>query len=282
MPLQSDVIAAVCSSIMISTVDCSSFFYQWRVKTEHCHRLAVISHQGQEMFNVAVMSYHNSPSYVQQMIDQVLQPHQAYSKAYMDDIVIYSKSLLEHVDHLKAIFQTLYELNIALKPTKLFIGYPSVQLLGQKVDMFSLSTVTEKLQAISEPEFPKLLKQLEIYLGMTGYLRQYITFYTQVSAPLQSRKTLLLKGVSPSGRARKVESVRTNILTPTLAELESFHQLQSLFACPTMLTHYDHTRPMFIDLDASQLGIGAMVYHVKDDSMVKLQKSQIQPILFLS
>ncbi len=157
------------------------------------------------------------------MIDQVLQPHQAYSKAYMDDIVIYSKSLLEHVDHLKAIFQTLYELNIALKPTKLFIGYSSVQLLGQKVDMFSLSTAKEKLQAISELEFPKLLKQLEIYLGMTSYLRQYIPFYAQVSAPLQSRKTLLLKGVSPSGRARKVESARTNILTPTPSELESFH-----------------------------------------------------------
>lgn len=49
-----------------------------------------------------------------------------------------------------------------------------------------------------------------------------------------------------------------------------------------MLTHYDHTRPMFVDLDASQLGIGAMVYHVKDDSTAKPQKSQIQPILFLS
>ena len=49
-----------------------------------------------------------------------------------------------------------------------------------------------------------------------------------------------------------------------------------------MLTHYNHIRSMFIDLDASQLGIGAIVYHVKNDSMAKLQRSQIQPILFLS
>ena len=282
MPLQSDIIAAVRGSTFISTVDCASFFYQWRVKTEHRHRLAVISHRGQEIFNVAVMGFWNSPSYVQRMIDQILRLYHKYSKAYVDDVIVYSKIMAEHVNHLNAIFHGLSELSITLKPTKSFIGYPSVHLLSQKVDAFGLSTSMDKLQAIADLEFPKSLRLLEIYLGMTGYLRQYIPFYAQVSAPLQQCKTLLLKGVSPSGQARKMESARTNILTPTPAELGSFHDLQSLFARPTMLTHYDHTRPMFADLDASQLGFGTMVYHTKDNSTGTPHKNQVQPILFLS
>ena len=71
----------------------------------------------------------------------------------------------------------LYELNIALKPTKSFIDYSSVQLLGQKVNVFSLSTAVKKLQAISELKFLKSLKQLKIYLDIISYLRQYIPFY---------------------------------------------------------------------------------------------------------
>ena len=69
VPSQADILAAVQGAAYISTVDCASFFYQWRVKPQDSHKLTVSSHQGQETFQVAVMSYRNSPAYVQQMID---------------------------------------------------------------------------------------------------------------------------------------------------------------------------------------------------------------------
>ena len=281
MPLQSDIIAAVQGSTFITTVDCASFFHQWRVRREDQHRLAVISHRGQETFKVAVMGYRNSPSYVQRMIDNILRPF-PYSRAYVDDIVIFSKSLTDHIKHLHMIFRRLTELNVALKPTKSFIGYPSVQLLGQRVNAFGLSTAIEKLQAIAQIEFPTTLKLLETYLGMTSYLRQYIPFFAQVSGPLQDRKKFLLKGIPSSGRSRKVGAAKTTILDPTSAELASFHALQNLFARPTMLTHYSHLRQLFADLEASQRGIGAMVYHVKGDSTAKPQRGDVEPVLFLS
>ena len=67
VPSQADILNAVAGSTYITTVDCSAFFYQWRVKKEHCHRLTVSSHHGQETFQVAVMDFHNSPAYVQHM-----------------------------------------------------------------------------------------------------------------------------------------------------------------------------------------------------------------------
>lgn len=184
MPSQDDILNAIAGSNYITTVDCSAFFYQWRVKKEHHHRLTVAFHRGQETFKVAVMGFRNSPAYVQRMIDNILQNHRVYSRAYVDDITIYSMTKEDHIRHLHAVFTTLNALNIKLSPKKLFMGYPSIKLLGQRVDALGLSTAEEKLAAISQLEFPRTLKDLETYLGMTGYLRQYAPYYAQMAEPL--------------------------------------------------------------------------------------------------
>lgn len=117
------------------------------------------SHRGQEIFNVAVMGYRNSPVYIQRRIDTILRPCRAFARAYVDDIVIFLRSLDEHLTHLRQVLKTLNSYNISLKPSKAYIGYPSVQLLGQRVDALGLTTAKEKLEAITALEFPKTLKQ---------------------------------------------------------------------------------------------------------------------------
>ena len=171
VPSQADILNAIVGSKFITTVDCSSFFYQWRVRKEHRHRLTVASHRGQETFKVAVMGFRNSPAYVQRMIDNVLRSHRLYNRAYVDDITIFSMTKADHLQHLHGVFATLDQKNIKLAAKKSFVGYPSIHLLGQRVDALGLSTAEEKLAAITMLEFPKTLKDLETYLGMTGYLR---------------------------------------------------------------------------------------------------------------
>ena len=105
--LQTDILAAVQGTKYISTVDCASFFYQWWVKSEHCHCLMIASHREQKIFKVAVMNYQNSSAYIQQMIDWLLHPHHGFTHVYIDDIVIFSSSLKKHVWHLCKIFDTL-------------------------------------------------------------------------------------------------------------------------------------------------------------------------------
>lgn len=202
IPSQEKILASMRGATHISTIDAASFFYQWPVKPEHRHRLAVVSHRGQEIFNVAVMSYRNSLAYVQRRIDIILRPCRIFARAYVDDICIFSKSLQEHIVHLREVFRILNSYNIGLKPSKAFIGYPSVQLLGQRVDALGMTTAKEKLEAITALEFPKTLKGLETYLGMTGYLHHYIPFFAQIIEPLQDRKTSLNKSL----RARKIST----------------------------------------------------------------------------
>lgn len=172
-------------------MNCTGFFYQWRVKVKDTHKLTVVNHRGQESFDVAVMGYKNSPSYVQRQIDTILWSHRQYAKVYIDDITIWSYSLKNHIKHLTAVFSLFQHLHITLSHSKSFLGYPSVTILGQKVDSFGMVTAEQKIEAISHIVFPESLRDLERYLGLTGWLRNYIPYYAQLAAPLQWRKMAL-------------------------------------------------------------------------------------------
>ena len=168
LPLQGDLISAVRGCIYITVVNCASFFYQWRTHPSHRHRTTVMTHRDQETFNVAVMGYKNSPAYVQRQIDRLLREHREYARAYIDDVIIFSPTLKDHVKHLRAVFDLFAKYNIAINPKKAFIGYPSVKLLGQKVNSLDLSTDKKKLKAIASLQFPYTLASLEHYLRLTG------------------------------------------------------------------------------------------------------------------
>ena len=293
MPTQSDILSQMAGSMFITTVDCTSFYYQWWTRKEHRHRLTVVSHRGQETFRVPVMGYCNSGAYVQRQIDRLLRSGRGYCRAYQDDVVIFSKSLQEHVSHLRHIFGLMKTHNITLAPHKSFIGYPSVKLLGQRVDAFGMATAEDKLKAIQNLSFPRSLKDLETYIGMTGYLRQYIKGYSSIVKPLQDRKTMLTKDIRMNGheKGNKRESAarRALLSSPSETELSSFEALQRAFAQPTTLVHFNKARKLYIDLDASKkVGFGAMVYHVKEPNASAMsavstpKQKDVEPILFLS
>jgi hypothetical protein len=75
------------------------------------------------------------------------------------------------MQYLNKVFSTFRRIRISVKPTKVFLGYPSVQFLEQYVDSLGLVTTADKLEAIAKLKFPGTLKELEYYLGLTGWLR---------------------------------------------------------------------------------------------------------------
>lgn len=287
IPLQAEMISAVAGCNFITVVDCASFFYQWPVVPEDRHKLTVVSHRGQEHFNVAVMGYKNSVSYVQRQIDRILRPFRHFARAYIDDVVVFSKTLEEHVAHLREIFEILRHMRISINPKKAFLGFPSVRLLGQYIDSFGMASTEDKLLAISQLHFPGTLRALEQFLGMTGWLRQYVQFYAGIAQPLQDRKTALLRKGPVAGRARQTYADKTKVDNPTPLEEASFLQLRKALSTPTFLVHHDPTRELYIDVDSSQeFGMGAMVYHVKDGVVLKAgewpRRTDVEPVLFLS
>ncbi|RMJ21267.1 Integrase core domain-containing protein, partial [Aspergillus sp. HF37] len=286
LPTQSEIIQLVAGCGFITVIDASSFFYQWRVRPDHAERIAVLSHRGQECFRVAIMGYVNSVAYVQRQIDQILRRFRDYCRAYIDDIVIASKTFEDHLFHLDQIFACLESYNVAIAPHKSFIGYPDVQLLGQRVDAMGLTTTEDKIKAVQELKFPRTLSDLESYIGLVSCFRQYIHRFAAKLDPLQRRKTLLLKGSPAAGRSRKAFTERKLLEQPSSAELQAFQTIQQEFARPLFLHHFDESKQLYIDIDSSKVhGHGAILYHVNAEHPDKRHpppRAAVQPILFLS
>lgn len=175
----------------------------------------VVTHRGQETFQVSIMDYINLIAYVQQEIDNILREVRAWARAYVDNIVCVTRSLPDLLDKLRVLFEIFLHYNISIKPTKSFLNYPDVGLLGQRVNSIELTISDEKLKAIRLLAYPDTLGALEYYLGLIGYLRSYIHFYAQLTAPLQQLKTLLLRHAPIAGQQRRAYALKTKFGPPT-------------------------------------------------------------------
>jgi predicted HAD superfamily hydrolase len=80
---------------------------------------------------------------------------------FIDDIVIFSDIAKEYKRYLEAIFSLFKSKNIALAPTKLFISYPSIELLRFYIDLFGLITTAKRIAIFKNLAFPSILKALE-------------------------------------------------------------------------------------------------------------------------
>lgn len=125
-------------------------------------------------------------------------------------------------------------------------------MLGQKVHSLGLATAEEKLQAISKLKFPRTLRQLEHYLGLTGWLREYVKGHAKITEPLQLRKMLLLKDAPLARNARRSYSSCTSFKYPTLEELAEYQKLQAALSKKQYLVHFTPARQLYIDIDAGK------------------------------
>ena len=243
MSLQTNIIVVVIDCRFISIFDAIDFFYQWLVKLTNRHKFTIVSHREQKQFNVTIMSFKNFSSYVQRKIDAIFRNFRDFVRIYVDDIIVFFNIFEKHMIHLHSMFQRLnfYDINLSFK--KFFLNYFTIALLEQKVDVFDLITTTNKLKTIIKLNFSYTLKNLKIYLSLTKWLREFVTFYVQKTNALQRRKTLLLRQFSFNKRTiRKIYSKKTVINNFSVEELESYRLLQKTFNKISFLMHFNSNR----------------------------------------
>ena len=287
LPLQSEIIANVQGYTNLAVLDAASFLYQWLLHPDHCYMFIVVTHQGQETFQVPIMGYINSVAYVQREIDNILRDVRDWARAYIDDIICGGSSLDDLLHKLRILFEIFLRYNISIKPTKSYLNYPDVGLLGQRVNSLRLTTSDEKLKAICFLCYPETLGALEYYLSLTGYLRSYIHFYAQLASPLQALKTRLLKSAPETGQQRRAYVSKIKFGPPSNIELAFFQALQETLSRPTTLVYHNANKTLWIDLDAlKEFGFGAVAFHTAGGDVLPEGKwpssTSIQPILFLS
>jgi hypothetical protein len=136
--LQDEITNCISGKYCISVIDLQKAFYQRHLRRKDRWKMTVLSHRGQEWFNVVPMGACNSPSHMQKYMDKKLMKHKDYARCYIDDIVIFSDNYADHRRHLRAVLATLSEAGMTLSPNKCYIGFHSVRLLGHVVDRFGV------------------------------------------------------------------------------------------------------------------------------------------------
>lgn len=110
----------------------------------------------------------------------------------MDDILVYSKTMEEHLIHLQQVLQILQDNHFVLKRSKCLFAQSSLEYLGHIVSENGVATEPSKITAVKDWPVPVIVKQLRGFLGLTGYYRRFIRHYRLISKPLTQ---LLKKGV---------------------------------------------------------------------------------------
>ena len=132
------------------------------------------------MFNVVVMKYKNNFVYVQWQIDRLLRKYRCYTRVYVNNIIIFFKTIEKHAIYLRVVFKMFQINNIFIKFIKTFFDYFSIVLFEQKMNFFDLSTNINKLKIIVKTQFSKFFQFLKIYFEFIEYFREYVFFYVDI------------------------------------------------------------------------------------------------------
>jgi hypothetical protein len=80
----------------------------------------------------------------------------------------------EYIRYVLAILKLFEDINLGINPKKSFFGFPSIQLLGFKVNSLGLLIIDDRIVAIVKLKILEILDILEQYIGITGFLRKFI------------------------------------------------------------------------------------------------------------
>ncbi|KAI2661861.1 Transposon Tf2-6 polyprotein [Labeo rohita] len=162
--------------------------------------------------------------------------------AYLDDILIYSKTLEEHTQHVRAVLRRLLAHQLYCKLEKCAFHQHSTTFLGFVISSQGVAMDPQKLEAVRSWPLPASLKQLQRFLGFANFYRRFIQGFSATAAPL----TALTK---PSHGDFQ--------LTPEA--IQAFKTLCTLFTTAPVLTHPNPDKPFVVEVDASDVGIGAIL-----------------------
>jgi len=105
---------------------------------------------------------------------------------YIDDILVYSNSMEEHVEHLWKVFQRLKENKFYAKFEKCKFGVAKVDFLKHKITQKGLKMDDHKVEAILDWEPPRLVLALRSFFGLAPYYCKFIKNFTKIATPLKN------------------------------------------------------------------------------------------------
>ena len=187
LPHIRDVIDKMEGAQFWSTLDAASAYWSMPMNEEDKEKTAFSVPRGKWEFNVTPYGLCNAGASYQRMMDICLArlPSDRVL-AYMDDIVIFSRSLGEHKQLLEAVFERLRKANITLKASKCVIASSSVDFLGYHLSVDGIRPQNRLTTAIQNFQRPGNKKEVKGFMGLAGFYRHFIKDFSKISSPLNA------------------------------------------------------------------------------------------------
>ena len=247
LPRIDDTLDTLSGSRWFSTLDLTSGYWQVEMEAVDKEKTAFSTYRGLFQFNVMPFGLANAPSTFQRLMELTLSDlHWKTCLVYLDDIIIFSKTVEEHLSRLQEVFQRLRDAGLKLKPSKCKLLQTSVKYLGHVVSNQGVETDPEKTQAVTMWPTPCNIKELRQFLGFASYYRRFVKNFALVAAPLYTltEKNKEWEWTRQCGAA--------------------FQELKNKLTSSPVLAFPDFNQSFILDCDASGEGLGAVLSQVNN------------------
>lgn len=236
-----------------TSLDLMSGYLQVQVAKEDQMKTAFTTPMGLYEYTRMPFGLMNAPATFQRLMNTVFgDMNLSEILIYLDDVIVFSSTLQEHLKRLESVFTRLRQHGLKLKPSKCHILQKEVKYLGHVVSENGVSTDPEKVSAVRDWPVPRTKKDVRSFLGFTGYYRRFIRDYAKVANPL-----FALVG-------NKVQSGKRSVIDWTPQCQEAFNALKEVLVSAPVLAYPDFELPFLLQTDASLIGLGAVLAQVQD------------------
>lgn len=249
-------------SKFFSKLDLASGYHQIRMHEDSIEKTAFKTRYGHYEFTVMPFGLTNAPATFQHVMNTVLAPYlDRFVLVYLDDILIYSKSYEEHLEHLRKVLLALRENKFYCKRSKCLFCTQEVEYLGHLLTPDGVLVDPKKVAAILDWPTPTNVSQLRGFLGLVQYYDSFVDHFAEVAFPL----TELLK--------KDVPWVWEEL------QNQAFLEIKRLVSSPPCLLMPDLNKPFVVHVDASGFALGAVLQqdHGKGLQPIAFESRKLQP-----
>jgi transposase InsO family protein len=224
---------------VISLLDGKSGYNQVKVHEPDQAKTHFVFEGVHYVFVRGPFGYKHFTSAFQHIMEQLF--HGSWVLIYVDDVIVISRSVADHISHLSQILSTANKYNLRFNWDKVQIGFRKLAILGHIVSGSTMEIDPSKMDLLLSIPRPSTGPQVESLLGLASYLRQYIPLYSTLLAPFE--------------QVRKARTVQWN------EKLEgSWQGLRAVISSAPLLHHATEGVELEVATDASNVGVGAVLY----------------------
>ena len=242
LPYIPDVIDRLQGSRFFSKLDFASGYWQVSMHPDDIQKTGFVTQEGHYEWLVLPFGLKNAPATFQRVVRKILgELINNGVLSYLDDIVIYAKTLDEHNRLLREVLKRLSDADVRLKREKCEFALNTVEFLGHIIGDDQVRPPPSKVKAILDFLAPKDVKEIQRFHGLANYLREYIKDFSTIMEPITrlNKKDIPFVWGEEQGKA--------------------FNKLKQLMADEPVRRIYNPKLPLELHTDASTLGLGAIL-----------------------